>query len=129
MVVLHSHATSRLTPWITILPDQSMVILTTSMDWFNMPSRRLTRAILAFRYYLGTLPLLRKRLTLKLREAKACQPPMSLSPRTVPSFRPSETRSVPLSPRPPEDGQKKRAKRLKANKQEAQKKKKHFCGG
>ena len=123
MVVLHSYATSRLTPWITILPDQSMVILTTSMDWFNMPSRRLTRAILAFRYYLGTLPLLRKRLTLKLREAKACQPPMSLSPRTVPSFRPPKPGVYPCH-QGPQEMAKKRAKRLKANKQEAKKKKK-----
>ena len=42
------------------------------------------------------------------RAAKAFQPPMSLSPRTVPLFMPSATRSVPVSPRPPEDGQKKK---------------------
>ena len=98
-----------------------MVILTTSMDWFNMPSRRLTRAILAFRYYLGTLPLLRKRLTLKLREAKACQPPMSLSPRTVPSFRPPKPGVYPCH-QGPQEMAKKRGQEAKSQQTRSQKK-------
>ena len=47
---------------------------------------------------------------------------MPLIPRSVPSFMPSVSRSVPPVSRPPEDGQKKGAKRHKPTHQEAQKK-------